>query len=48
MGKGLVMKLLYNFQKQGDLQNFALLAALVLGSETKILENIIEARRGAE
>lgn len=44
MGKGLVIKLLLNFQQQGDIQNLALLASLVLGSETKILENIFEAR----
>jgi hypothetical protein len=45
MGKGIVLKLLENFQKQGDIQNISLLAALILGCETKIIENICDVKK---
>ena len=44
MGKGLALKLLRNFEVQGDIQNLSLLAALILGSETKIIENLIDVK----
>ena len=48
MGKGIVLKLLENFQKNGDLQNLALLSALILGCETKIIQNIYEVNQSRQ
>jgi len=42
LGKNLALRLLSTFEEQGDIQNIALLSALILGSETKILENLME------
>ncbi|CDW89483.1 wd repeat-containing protein 59 [Stylonychia lemnae] len=48
LGKSLAIRLLTTFEEQGDIQNLALLSALMLGSETKILENLMEVQKQAK
>eukprot|EP00347_Sterkiella_histriomuscorum_P014431 403360887 len=45
LGKQLALRLLRAFEEQGDVQNIALLSALILGSETKIIENLLEVQK---
>ena len=48
LGKGLAIKLLKTFEQQKDLQNLALLAALILGSETTIIGNLLDVKQSIE
>ena len=42
LGKNLALRILSIFEEQCDVQNIALFSALILGSETKILETLID------